>query len=88
MRFGVRLYCAVGLVVDNVNQDHIIRDRRVNLTRSGVCNVVDYFGSKVDEPDQSRESVRSLNNPLGRLLANWVSNVRRLTESLACRLVF
>lgn len=84
----MRLYRVVGLVVDNVDKCHVVGNRRVYLTRIRVCNIVDFFGSKVDESDQPGERVRSLNDPLSRLLANCVSNVRGLTESLARGLVF
>lgn len=65
--FGVCLYRVVGLVVGNVDQDHVVGKCRMNLIRGSVCNVVDCFGSKVDKPDESRERIRSLNDPLGRL---------------------
>lgn len=85
--FGVRLYRVVGLVVYDIDQDHVVGNLRMSLARGSVCNVVDCFGSKVDKPDESRERIRSLNNPLGRLLANGVRDVGRLTELLARRLV-
>lgn len=85
--FGLCLYRIVGFVVDDVDQDHVVGKCRMNLTRGSVCNVVDCFGSKVDKPDESRERVGSLNNPLSRLLANGVRDVGRLTELIARRLV-
>lgn len=88
MILSVRLYRVVGLVVDNVDQDHVVGNRRVYLTRIRVRDVIDCFGPKVDEANQPGERVRSLNDPLGRLLANRVRNVRGLTESLARGLVF
>lgn len=88
MILGARLYRVVGLVVDNVHQYHVVGNRRVYLTRICVRDVVDCFGPKVDEANQSGERVRALNDPLCRLLANRVADVRGLTESLARGLVF
>lgn len=85
--FGLCLYRVVGLVVDNVDQDHVVGNLRMNLTRGSVCNGVDCFGSKIDKPDEARERIGALNNPLGRLLANGVRDVGRLTKLLARRLV-
>lgn len=62
--FGLSLYRVIGLVVDDVDQYHI-GDSGMNLTQIRVCYVVDCLGPKVDEPNQSRERVRSLKNPLG-----------------------
>lgn len=88
MILGARLYRVVGLVVDNVHQYHVVGNRCVYLTRIRVRDVVNCFGSKVDEADQPGERVRALNDPFSRLLANRVRNVRGLTESLARGLVF
>lgn len=49
--FSARLYRVVRLVVDNIDQCHVISDCRMNHTTSCVRNVVDDFGSKVDEPN-------------------------------------
>lgn len=69
MIFGLSLYRVVGLVVDDFDQGHIIGNSGINLTQIRVCYVVNCLGPKVDEPNQSRDRVRSLNNPLGPLLA-------------------
>lgn len=88
MILGVRLYRVVGLVVDNVDQYHVVGNRRVYITRIRVRNVVDCFGPKVDEANQPGERVRALNDPFSRLLADRMGDIRGLTESLARGLVF